>query len=62
MSVGDTEEAVRRADLHGAKVEASGGIGLNSVARVAACGVHYIAIGALTHSAQALDLGLDWAV
>jgi nicotinate-nucleotide pyrophosphorylase (carboxylating) len=60
MSLADIAEAVRRANSCGARVEASGGIALSSVARVAACGVHYVAIGALTHSAPALDVGLDW--
>ena len=42
-----------------AKLEASGGIRLDNVAVVAASGVDYISIGALTHSAQALDISLD---
>ena len=41
------------------KLEASGGVTLDNVARVAATGVDRIAIGALTHSAPALDLGMD---
>ncbi len=41
------------------KLEASGGITLANVAAVAACGVERIAIGALTHSAEAADIGLD---
>jgi nicotinate-nucleotide pyrophosphorylase (carboxylating) len=60
MSLADTAEAVRRADRRGAKVEASGGIRLATIGAVAACGVHYIAVGAVTHSAPALDIGLDW--
>jgi nicotinate-nucleotide pyrophosphorylase (carboxylating) len=62
MSLVDTAEAVRRAERGGVKVEASGGIQLGSIAAVAACGVHYIAVGALTHSAPALDIGLDWKI
>lgn len=42
-----------------AKIEASGGVNLNTVAQIAATGVDYISVGALTHSARALDLGLD---
>lgn len=42
-----------------AEVEASGGITLENAAEVAASGVDYIAVGALTHSAPALDIGLD---
>lgn len=40
-------------------LEASGNMGLNRVAEVAATGVNYISSGALTHSAPTLDLGLD---
>lgn len=40
-------------------LEASGNMGLNRVAEVAATGVDYISSGALTHSAPTLDLGLD---
>jgi nicotinate-nucleotide pyrophosphorylase (carboxylating) len=32
---------------------------LDGVARAAACGVDYVSVGALTHSAPALDLALD---
>lgn len=42
-----------------ALVEASGGVTLDSVAAIAATGVDVISVGALTHSARALDLGLD---
>ncbi|MGD0809772.1 MAG: carboxylating nicotinate-nucleotide diphosphorylase [Acidimicrobiales bacterium] len=62
MSLEDTAEAVRRADAVGAEVEASGGLSLANVRAVAACGVHYVAVGALTHSAPALDIGLDWRI
>ena len=40
------------------EVEASGGIKLNNVSKVAATGVDFISVGALTHSAQSLDLSL----
>lgn len=40
--------------------EASGNMRLDRIAAVAASGVDYISCGALTHSAPALDLGLDW--
>ena len=46
-------EAGRRVEL-----EASGGVTLESVAEIAACGVDFISVGALTHSAPALDLSL----
>lgn len=42
-----------------ARLEASGGMTLDHVAEVAACGVDAVSVGALTHSAPALDLGLD---
>lgn len=42
-----------------AQVEASGGVSLDTVADIAATGVDVISVGALTHSARALDLGLD---
>jgi nicotinate-nucleotide pyrophosphorylase (carboxylating) len=60
LSLEDTVEAVRRANSHGAELEASGGLRLDNIRAVAACGVKYLAIGALTHSAPALDIGLDW--
>ncbi|THB73758.1 MAG: carboxylating nicotinate-nucleotide diphosphorylase [Desulfobulbaceae bacterium] len=43
-------------------VEASGGIGLENVEAVAATGVDIISIGALTHSAPACDIGMDWKI
>ncbi|MBX7557016.1 nicotinate-nucleotide diphosphorylase (carboxylating), partial [Streptomyces sp. tea 10] len=43
-------------------VEASGGITLETIGRVASTGVDVISVGALTHSVRALDLGLDVAV
>ena len=41
------------------KFEASGGISLTNVKRVAATGVDYISIGALTNSARAIDIALE---
>jgi nicotinate-nucleotide pyrophosphorylase (carboxylating) len=40
-------------------IEASGGITLDSAAAIAETGVDYLSSGALTHSAQSLDIGLD---
>ena len=40
-------------------IEASGGITLDTIAEIAATGVDYASSGALTHSAPALDVGLD---
>lgn len=42
-----------------AQVEASGGVTLETVSGIAATGVDVISVGALTHSARSLDLGLD---
>lgn len=42
------------------RLEASGGLTLETAGEVAATGVDYIAVGELTHSVRALDLGLDW--
>ena len=42
------------------EVEASGGVTLANLAAIAACGVDRISIGALTHSAPAVDLALEW--
>jgi nicotinate-nucleotide pyrophosphorylase (carboxylating) len=54
-------EAVRRRDARGPGVllEASGGVTLGTVRALAETGVDRISIGALTHSAPALDLALD---
>jgi nicotinate-nucleotide pyrophosphorylase (carboxylating) len=41
-------------------VEASGGVGLDSVRQIAETGVDWISVGAITHSAPALDLALDF--
>lgn len=43
----------------GVRLEASGGLSLVDARSVAETGINYIAIGALTHSAAALDIGLD---
>ena len=43
-----------------AKTEASGGVNLKTVRAVAKTGVDFISAGALTHSARAVDIGLDF--
>jgi nicotinate-nucleotide pyrophosphorylase (carboxylating) len=43
-----------------AKTEASGGINLKTVRAIAQTGVDFISVGALTHSARAVDIGLDF--
>ena len=55
------EDLRRGVELIGGRaiVEASGGVSLETVGAIAATGVDVISVGALTHSAAALDLGLD---
>lgn len=65
FSLVDLREAVARRDAAGLKgrvrLEASGGITLETVRAVAETGVDGISVGALTHSAPVLDIGLDAA-
>jgi nicotinate-nucleotide pyrophosphorylase (carboxylating) len=60
MSPAQLREAVgvARNDGKGPELEASGGVTLENVAEVAASGVDYVSVGALTHSAPALDLSM----
>jgi len=58
MDVADLREAVRRTAGR-ARLEASGGLRLENANDVASTGVDYLAVGALTHSAPVLDIGLD---
>ena len=55
-------EAVRRRNQRAAGIllEASGGVSLGTIRAVAETGVDRISVGALTHSAVALDIGLDY--
>lgn len=46
-----------QSDVH---LEASGGITLDNVRQIAQSGVERISIGALTHAARGIDVGLDW--
>jgi nicotinate-nucleotide pyrophosphorylase (carboxylating) len=60
FSLGDMAEAVDRCRARGEVfVEASGGVTLDTVGAIARTGVDAIAVGALTHSVRALDIGLD---
>jgi nicotinate-nucleotide pyrophosphorylase (carboxylating) len=60
MGLPDLRAAVALAQPYPAvKLEASGGLQLDNARAVADTGVDYIAVGALTHSSPALDLGLD---
>lgn len=58
MSVDQCRQAVALVDGR-CKLEASGGISLENAKAYAQTGVDYISIGALTHSAPVLDIGLD---
>jgi len=55
-------ECVKRRNAARAKVllEASGGINLQTLRGVAETGVDRVSVGALTHSAMALDIALDY--
>jgi nicotinate-nucleotide pyrophosphorylase (carboxylating) len=47
--------------VHGrAETEASGGVNLKTVHAIAGTGVDFISVGAVTHSARAVDIGLDF--
>jgi len=58
MTTAQIREAValRKGNI---KFEASGGITLKNVNRIAATGVDYISVGSLTHAARAIDIGLE---
>ncbi|MEO5579594.1 MAG: carboxylating nicotinate-nucleotide diphosphorylase [Gemmatimonadaceae bacterium] len=59
MTIEDMREAVEL--INGRAVtEASGGVALDTVRNVAKSGVDWISVGALTHSAKAMDLALDF--
>jgi nicotinate-nucleotide pyrophosphorylase (carboxylating) len=50
----------RNASAPSVQLEASGGVTLTTLRAIAATGVDRVSIGALTHSAVALDIGLDY--
>lgn len=52
-------EAARRVAGTRTRLEASGGLTLDVARSYAETGVHYLAVGALTHSAASLDIGMD---
>jgi nicotinate-nucleotide pyrophosphorylase (carboxylating) len=60
MSPALLREAVGLARGH-ALTEASGGVNLATIRPIAESGVDFISVGALTHSARAVDIGLDFA-
>lgn len=59
MSPAQVEVAAARAHGRGVLVEVSGGITLSTIADYARAGADLISVGALTHSAPAVDIGLD---
>ncbi len=64
MSLDQLRQAVtmRDAAAGGVQLEASGGVNLSTLRSIAETGVDRISVGALTHSAVNLDLGLDWVL
>ena len=60
MTLDELEESVRLRDAHntGVFLEASGGVTLETVRQIAETGVNLISVGALTHSAPALDVSM----
>jgi nicotinate-nucleotide pyrophosphorylase (carboxylating) len=62
MTLDELHEAVARRGAcdPAIELEASGGVTLDTVRQIALSGVDRISVGALTHSAVALDLALDW--
>lgn len=62
MTPSQLRAAVARRDAANSAVEleASGGVNLDTIRAIAESGVERISVGALTHSAVALDFGLDW--
>ena len=59
MSPADMIILVAYGHARGVRLEASGGLTLERAAEVAATGVDFISVGALTHSSPVLDIGLD---
>lgn len=61
MTLEDLREAVEiRGDESKPQLEASGGVTMQTIREIAETGVDFISVGALTHSAPALDIGLDF--
>ena len=59
MTTAQLRQAVK--NINGrAQTEASGGVNLKTVRAIAATGVDFISVGAITHSARAVDIGLDF--
>ena len=59
MSLSELRQAMKLVETR-AKTEASGGVTLKTVRAIAKTGVDFISVGAITHSARAVDVGLDF--
>ncbi|MFH0901733.1 MAG: carboxylating nicotinate-nucleotide diphosphorylase [Pseudomonadota bacterium] len=59
LAPADVEPAVARAHQRGALVEVSGGVTLERIETLARQNVDYVSVGALTHSAPAVDMSLE---
>ncbi len=61
MSLDEMRSAVEmRGETHRVRLEASGGVHLGTVRGIAETGVDFISVGAITHSAGSMDIGLDF--
>jgi len=60
MGIEETKAAVELAKNSATKLESSGGLKLENARAYASTGVDFLAVGALTHSAPVLDIGLDF--
>jgi nicotinate-nucleotide pyrophosphorylase (carboxylating) len=61
MSIDEIKQSVQLVKGQ-AKTEASGGVTLKTVRKIAETGVDFISVGSITHSATAIDIGLDFEV
>jgi len=59
MAPAEMREAVALGKKKGVKFEASGGVTLKNIRQIAGSGVDFVSVGALTHSARAIDLSLE---
>jgi nicotinate-nucleotide pyrophosphorylase (carboxylating) len=64
MSTDQLSEAIKRRDEVASEIllEASGGVNLKTIKKIAQTGIDRISVGALTHSARNFDIGLDWSI
>ncbi len=61
MTLDELRESVALIDNR-SQIEASGGVTLDTIRDIAQTGVHYISVGALTHSAISVDIALDFSL